>query len=144
MEPTARTVALMDLWTPLIPALVFVLAMSLVREPERQRLNAIVAAGFGGLYLNGGLGAWEFVYMAIAIVPAYLGLRSYSWIGVAWLMHTGWDLVHHFHGNPLWHWAESSSVGCAVMDAAVAVWFFAGAPSFFDRLRERRLDVEHA
>jgi hypothetical protein len=118
--------------------------MSAVREPMRQRSNAIIAAGFATLYVNGGLGAWEFAYMGVATVPAYLGLRSYTWIGVAWLMHTGWDLVHHFCGNPLWHFAEMSSIGCAVTDAVVALWFFAGAPSVYALLRGRTTAAEGA
>ena len=142
MEEIVREIRPEHLWGPLIPALLFVLTMSAVPEPVRLRLNAVIAAGFATLYINGGLGFWEFAYMGVATVPAYLGQRSYRWIGVAWLMHTGWDLVHHFHGNPLWHWSESSSMGCAVMDAAVAVWFFAGAPSVY--AWRRRRDLAHA
>lgn len=76
--------------------------------------------------------------MVIAAVPAYLGQRSYVAIGVAWLIHSAWDLLHHFYGNPLWHWDEMSSLGCAVMDPVVALWFLAGAPSVFERLRSAR------
>jgi len=122
---------------PTIAAAVFIVAMSAVREPTRQRFNAVGAAGFATLYLNGGYGLWEFLYMSIAVFPAYLGLRSYTWIGVAWFMHSAWDLVHHLYGNTLWHWAPSSSFGCFVMDALVAIWFFAGAPSVFEALRSK-------
>jgi hypothetical protein len=133
MESTARIVTLPALLLPLIPAAVVILVLSWIREPMRMRISALTAAGFTGLYLNGGFGIWEFVYMAIAAVPAYRGQRSYFWIGVAWLMHAGWDLLHHFHGNTLWHWDAMSSLGCAVMDPVVALWFFAGAPSVFER-----------
>jgi hypothetical protein len=133
MDAAARIVTLPDLLLPLIPAVVVILVLSRVPEPMRMRIAAVTAAGFTGLYLNGGFGIWEFVYMAIAAVPAYLGQRSYVWIGVAWLMHSAWDLLHHFHGNTLWQWDEMSSLGCAVMDPVVALWFFAGAPSIFER-----------
>ena len=135
MDAIAREIHFVDVWTPLVPAVVFVLGMSLVREPARLRLSAVFAAGFATLYVNGGLGAWEFAYMGVATIPAYLGQRSYTWVGVAWALHTGWDLVHHFHGNPLWHWQEMSSFGCAILDAAVALWYFAGAPSVYGAFR---------
>lgn len=120
---------------PTIVAVVFILIMSTAKEPTRQNFNAVASAGFATLYANGGFGMWEVAYMAVAFFPAYLGLRSYSWIGVVWLMHAGWDLAHHLYGNTLFHWAPSSSFGCLVMDAIVSVWFFLGAPSIFDRYR---------
>ena len=89
---------------PALNAIAFVLAMSLVREPARQQFNAILVAGAGAAYLNGGLGFWEYPFIAVATAAAYLGLRSYRWIGVAWLLHTGWDVVHHLYGNPIWPW----------------------------------------
>lgn len=121
---------------PTIAAVVFILIMSAVKEPIRKNFNAVGAAGFATLYANGGFGMWEFAYMAIAVFPAYFGLKSYKWIGVAWLMHSGWDLVHHLYGNTMWHWAPSSSFGCFVMDALVAIWFFAGAPSVYGYLKQ--------
>jgi hypothetical protein len=138
MDASARIVTLPDLLLPLVPAALVILILSRIPEPMRMRIGAVTAAGFTGLYLNGGFGIWEFVYMGIAAVPAYLGQRSYVAIGVAWLMHSAWDLLHHFYGNPLWHWDEMSSLGCAVMDPVVALWFFAGAPSVFERLRSAR------
>jgi Family of unknown function (DUF6010) len=57
--------------------------MSMVTEPARQRFNAIFVAGAGAAYLNGGLGAWEFVYIGIATLIAYKGLSCYRYIGLA-------------------------------------------------------------
>jgi len=59
----------------------------------------------------------------------YLGLRSYRFIGVAWLMHSCWDIVHHLWGNPIWPFMPTSSFGCFVFDSLIGVWFLAGAPS---------------
>lgn len=123
---------------PSIAAILFILIMSAVKEPHRQQFNAVAGAGFATLYANGGFGMWEFLYMALAVWPAYFGLRSYKWIGVAWLMHSGWDLAHHLYGNTLWHWAPASSFGCFVMDASVSIWFFAGAPSVFARFMGKK------
>lgn len=122
---------------PTIAAVVFILIMSAVKEPTRQKFNAVAGAGFATLYANGGFGLWEIGYMTAAFFPAYLGLRSYRWIGVVWLMHAGWDLAHHLYGNTLFQWAPSSSFGCFIMDAIVSVWFFLGAPSLFDRFRTK-------
>jgi hypothetical protein len=103
---------------------------SLIKEPARQRFNSILVAGAGAAYLNGGLGPWEFLYTAVATWVAYKGLASYRYIGVAWLMHTGWDVAHHFWGHPIMSFAPASSAQCAICDALLALWFFAGAPSW--------------
>jgi hypothetical protein len=40
--------------------------MSLVREPHRRRLNAVMVAGAGAAYLSGGgMGGWEFPFTAL-------------------------------------------------------------------------------
>jgi hypothetical protein len=119
----------MDYIGPAIGAIGFLLLTSFVREPERRTFNAILVAGAGGVYLSGGLGPWELLYPAIATPFAYLGLRSYRYVGVAWLMHSGWDFVHHIWGNPIWPFMPTSSFGCMIFDAIIALWFLAGAPS---------------
>jgi hypothetical protein len=126
---------LADCAGPIVGAIVFVIVMSLVREPARRSYNAIFLAGASGVYLSGGLGGWELVYAAVAGgVVAYLGLGSYRFIGLGWLMHAGWDLVHHFHGNPIWPFMPTSSFGCAIFDTGIAMWFLAGAPGMRPRL----------
>lgn len=123
---------LADYVGPAAGALVFVAIMSLVREPARRSYNAILVAGASGVYLSGGLGPWELLYTAVAGGwVAYLGLRSYRFIGIAWLMHSSWDLVHHFYGNAIWPFMPTSSFGCMIFDAIIAIWFFAGAPQTF-------------
>jgi hypothetical protein len=117
-----------DYLGPAVAGLVFVLVMSLVREPARRTYNAIFVAGAMGAYIGGGLGLWELPFAAVGSVVAYHGLRSPRFIGIAWLMHSAWDLVHHFFGNPIWPFVETSSFGCCVFDAVIAVWFVAGAP----------------
>ncbi|MEN0065350.1 MAG: DUF6010 family protein [Myxococcota bacterium] len=66
-------------------------------------------------------------------VLATLGLRAYPFIGAAWMAHVAWDVAHHLHGEPILRFDASSSLGCAVCDTVIAVWFFAGAPSPFHR-----------
>ena len=53
METSAHEFALMAVIGPVLNAIAFVLAMSLVREPARQHFNAILVAGAGAAYLNG-------------------------------------------------------------------------------------------
>jgi Family of unknown function (DUF6010) len=121
---------LADYLGPAVGAIVFVVIMSFVKEPARRNYNAIFVAGASGVYLSGGLGLWELLYTAVAGgVVAYLGLRSHRFIGLAWLMHAGWDLVHHFYGNAIWPFMPSSSFGCMIFDTLIAIWFLAGAPS---------------
>ncbi len=137
MESVARDLQALDALMPVVIAAVFVGIMSLVREPARQRFNAIFVAGAGGAYVNGGFGVWEIAFVAVATAAAYLGLRSYAFIGVAWLLHTGWDVLHHLYGNPILALSPTSSFGCAITDALIAVWFFAGAPSVYAWPRAR-------
>jgi hypothetical protein len=120
---------LTDYIVPAAAAVVFVLVMSLLKEPTRQRFNAILVAGASGVYLSGGFGPWELLYPAAAGTVSYLGLRSHRFIGVAWLMHAGWDAVHHLYGNPIWPFMPTSSFGCLIFDSLIAIWFLAGAPS---------------
>jgi len=120
---------IMDYLGPVFGAALFVLVMSRVKEPARQRLNAIIVAGAGGVYLSGGFGAWELLYPVLVTPVAYLGLRSYRCIALAWLMHSAWDVVHHLWDNPIWPFMPTSSFGCMIFDALIALWFLAGAPT---------------
>src|SRR5262245_4404632 len=135
----APEIHLLDALGPALQAVVFIFVMSLVREPARQRFNAILVAGAGAAYLNGGLGLWEFPFIVVATAAAYLGLGSYRFIGVAWMLHVAWDVVHHLAGHPIWPWQPLSSFGCAVLDTLIALWFFAGAPSVYALGRSRRV-----
>ena len=118
-----------DVLGPVVVAGVFVLLMSWVKEPARQRFNAVFVAGAGSAYLNGGLGPVEFVLPVVITFCAYRGLTSYRFIGLAWLAHAGFDVVHHLNGAPIIPFVASSSFGCALCDPLLAIWFFAGAPS---------------
>ena len=121
--------AVMDVIGPVVAAVLFVIAMSLVREPGRRTFNAVLVAGAGGAYLSGGFGPWELLYPLISIPVVYQGLRSHRFIGAAWLMHAAWDAAHHLWGQPIWPFMPTSSFGCAVFDTLIAIWFLAGAPS---------------
>lgn len=141
MEPHAhalRTMQTADWVMPVVIAGIFVLLMSLLREPTRQRFNAIFVAG--AAYLNGGFGVWEFPFTAVATWIAYRGLDDYRFIGAAWLLHTVWDVAHHFWGNPIVSFQATSSAGCAITDALIALWFLRGAPSVYDWWSARSAD----
>ena len=126
---TAPSLVPMDYIGPIVSAAVFVLLMSLVREPARRSFNAVLVAGTAGVYLSGGFGAWELLYPVIVTPIIYLGLSSYRFIGIAWLMHAAWDLPHHFWGHPIWPFMPTSSFGCVIFDTLVGIWFLSGAPS---------------
>ena len=117
---------------PAVGGLGFIVLMSRVKEPTRRNYNAIFVAGASGVYLSGGLGLWELAFTAVmGGWVAYLGLRSHRYVGVAWLMHAAWDVVHHFNGHPIWPFMAKSSFGCAIFDTVIAVWFLAGAPTLW-------------
>src|SRR5262245_57657841 len=119
---------------PAAAALVFIVIMSMVKEPARRTVNAILTAGLTGIYISGGgFGIWELLFPVVTLPMAYAGLRSYRFSGLAWLLHSCWDIVHHLYGNALWPFMPTSSFGCMIFDAVIAIWFFADAPSVFRR-----------
>jgi hypothetical protein len=124
----------MNYVAPVLIGILYIALMSLVREPHRRRLNAVMVAGAGAAYLSGGgLGAWEFGFTAVATYVAYRGLDSWTFIGIAWLLHTLWDVLHHLKGAPIIPFVHDSSLGCAICDPVIAVWCFMGGPSLFRR-----------
>jgi hypothetical protein len=129
-----------DAIAPVLAAMIFIVGSSLIKEPNRRNFMAIMIGGAGAAYLSGGgLGKWEFAFTAVVTWCAYRGLQSYRFIGIGWILHTAWDLVHHFYGNPIIPFLATSSLGCAITDAVLAVWFFANAPSVFDIGKRNRL-----
>ena len=116
---------------PFLIALALIGAMSLLREPSRQKFSAIFLAGAGAAYLSGGFGIFEFGFCAVITYLAYRGLENYRAIGFGWVLHTCWDIAHHYYGNPIVPFQPSSSIGCAVCDLGLAAWYFAQAPSIW-------------
>ncbi|WP_431035237.1 DUF6010 family protein [Streptomyces sp. P6-2-1] len=128
---------------PVLIGLCYALLMSLVRPPHRRKLNAVMVAGAGATYLGGGdLGGWEFAFTAAATYVAYRALDSWTFVGIGWLLHTAWDIVHHLKGSPLLPFAHTSSLGCALCDPVIALWCFAGGRTpreLADVVREKRV-----
>jgi uncharacterized protein DUF6010 len=58
--------ALMDYIGPALGALLFVAVMSLVAEPTRRTLNAIILVGASGVYPSSGFALWEWIYPSSA------------------------------------------------------------------------------
>ncbi|MFJ5686086.1 DUF6010 family protein [Streptomyces sp. NPDC093099] len=124
---------------PVVIGILYVSLMSLIREPHRRRFNAIMIAGAGAAYLSGGgMGGWEFAFTALLAYVAYRGLDSWTFIGIGWLLHTAWDVVHHLKGSPLIPFAHDSSLGCAICDPVIALWCLRGGPSLRELLRRGR------
>jgi len=132
---------LIDVIAPIIVAAIYISAVSLFKEPQRRNFNAIMIAGAGAAYLNGGFGVWEFAFTTVVTFFAYRGLQSYRFIGIGWLLHTFWDMLHHLYGTPIVPFVATSSLGCAICDPVIAAWCFAGGPSI---LKTRTGAVEQA
>lgn len=132
---------IMDVVGPVMVALVYISLSSLLKEPNRRNFNAVFIAGAGAAYLSGGFGVWEFVFLAMVTYCAYRGLRSYNFIGIGWLLHTGWDVLHHLYGNPIVPFVPDSSLGCAICDPVIALWCFLGAPSVYSLVRKNKRRV---
>ena len=58
-----------------------------------------------------------------------------AFIGIEWLMHSTWDIAHHLYGSPIWPFMPTSSFGCMIFDAVIAIWFIAGAHPIWRRKR---------
>jgi len=140
LHPTVEFHTTIQWFFPVIIAIAFILLCSLIAEPNRRNFMAIIVAGAGSTYLSGGgFGRWELAFVPVMAICAYKGLRSYRFIGIGWLLHTAWDILHHLYGNAILPFDPTSSLGCAICDPVLAAWFFAGAPSVFDVLRGKRI-----
>jgi len=107
---------------PIIFAFIFIALFRLIKEPTRQNIMALGIAGGGATYLNGGFGAWEFVFTTVMVWVALQGLKSYRFIAIGCLLHTGWDVLHHFYGHPILAFDPLSSFGCFIFDPILAFW----------------------
>jgi hypothetical protein len=56
-------------------ALVFIGALSLVREPSRRYLAVVALASGSSLYYAGGLGGWDKLFWLAVMGFAFAGLR---------------------------------------------------------------------
>ena len=112
-------------------AAIYITIFSFVKEPYRQRINALIIAGAGGVYWSSGLGFYEFPLGVIMIFLAYKGMKDYRYLAFGWIVHTVYDLLHHYYGNPIIPMAPTSSAGCAICDPILAVWLYFNAPSVF-------------
>jgi len=120
----------MTVVAPILVGVLYAAVNSLIREPHRRGFNAVMVAGAGAAYLSGGgLGAGELAFTAVLAYVAFRGLESWTFIGIGWLLHTAWDVVHHLRGEPILPFAHDSSLGCAICDPVIALWCFAGGPS---------------
>jgi hypothetical protein len=137
--PALYDAGLLNVVSPIAVGAIYIAACSFLAEPKRQNFNAVMIAGAGAAYLNGGFGPWEFGFTAVLTYLAYRGLQSYRFIAVGWLLHSGWDILHDLYGNPIIPFAPESSLGCAICDPVIALLCFAGAPSVFDLVRKQRL-----
>lgn len=124
-------ITIIQLIAPLVVALIYITLCSLFKEPNRHNFSALMIAGAGAAYLNGGLLSWEFAFCTMMTGIAYWGLNDYRFIGIGWLLHTAWDTVHHLYGTPIVPFVPLSSFGCAICNSALALWYFIGSPSVF-------------
>lgn len=126
----------MSVVIPLLIGVVYVLLNSLIPDPHRRPFNAVMVAGAGAAYLSGGgLGVGEVLFAGVMAFVAYRGLTSWRFIGIGWLLHTAWDIVHHLRGEPILPFDLASSFGCAICDPVIALWCLAGGPSMGAMLR---------
>jgi len=139
VQGTAEFQSAIAWFVPVIIATALLWLLSLMKEPARRYFMAILVGGAGSAYLSsGGLGKWDLVFCAAMSFVAYRGLQSYPFLGIGWLMHTGWDILHHLHGSPVLPFDPTSSLGCAICDPVLAIWCFAGGPSLYQFIRRKR------
>lgn len=129
---------------PVFVGLALVGLISALKEPARQKFSAVFLAGAGAAYLSGGFGLWEFAFCGVVTLLAFIGLSHYRALGVGWLAHSAWDVLHHLYGHPIIPFAPSSSLGCSICDPVLAVWYGFGAPGVWDRLGRRAAAVVRA
>lgn len=135
----AKEFTLMTAVGAIIIAGLYITIFSLVKEPNRQIINALIIAGAGATYWSGGLGLYEFPLGVMMIYLAFKGLKDYKFLALGWLVHTAYDILHHIYGNPIVPMSPSSSAGCAICDPMLALWLFMGAPSVFEWFRQPKV-----
>lgn len=126
-----------NFWLALMLFPIFVTIMSLLQEPWRQKINAGLIAVAGGAYVNGGLLPFDNLFNILLVCVAYKGLQDYKFIALGWILHTCFDIVHHFYGNPIDPSIPYSTNVCAFFDPMIAIWFFFKAPSIFDFVKTK-------
>ena len=128
--PSDRSVSIAEMVAAPMIAIAFIALCSLLKEPARRHFSALMIAGAGAIYISGGgLGPLEFAFCALMTLLAFRGLSEYRFVAIGWLCHVAWDVVHHLYGNPIVPFDPSSSVGCAICDTFLALWYFCGAPA---------------
>lgn len=134
---TPTPITLLGVISPIVVGGLMIGLISLLREPARQKFSVIFVAGAGAAYFGGGFGPWELVFCTVITLLAFRGLDDYRAIGVAWLLHSGWDLAHDLYGNPIIPFAPTSSFGCLICDPVLAVWYLLRAPDLWQPYRRR-------
>lgn len=124
-----------NILAPIVVSGLFVSAMSLVYEPDRRKLSALLIAGAGAVYFGAGFGWWEVAFCGLLTWLAFRGLDDYRYIGLGWVLHIGWDILHHLYGRSILPFVPLSSAGCAICDTGIAIWYFLGARSLWGRGR---------
>ena len=113
---------------PIAVSFVYIGIMSLLRERARHRLSALIIAGAGSACFGAGFGTWETFFSIPMFWLAYRGFDDYRSIGVGWMFHIVWDLLHHLYGAPILPFIPLSSFACAICDAGLAAWYLLGTP----------------
>ncbi len=117
--------------------IIWIWSFSAVSEPRRQQVNCILVGLAASTYGNHSFGPIEAAGTMTVLTFGILGLSNYRWLGAAWLTHAGLDIAHHLVSDPMFRYFPASSLGCAVTDPILALWFFADAPDIRDAIAKR-------
>jgi hypothetical protein len=64
---------------------IFMIIVSLLKEPLRQKINAGLIAVAGGAYINAGLMPFDQLFNVLLVFIAYKGLQDYKFIALVCL-----------------------------------------------------------
>ena len=131
-------ITVVQIIAPVLVGFVYIGLMSLLKEPVRRRLSALIIAGAGGVYFGGVFGVWEPLFCIPMFYLAYRSVDDMRFVGMGWILHTLWDTLHHLYGNPILPFLPLSSFGCAICDSGLAVWYLVGAPDVTAGLKRQR------
>lgn len=133
---------LADILPPIGQSLIFVFLISIIREPYRQRLMAIMLALAGGVYMNNAYQLMPGIFALVMACFSFLGLNNYKFIGIGWLLHSAYDWVHYSNGFPMINDVPGSAFGCAIFDIGIAIYFFFNAPNLFSIFKSKLFQTE--
>jgi hypothetical protein len=89
-------------------------------------ISGVILGLAAGAYINNSLAVYEMPLAMLMLFWAYKATSSWTFVGIGWITHAVVDIIHHSLGTPMFSYYDMSSLGCAVLDIILGIWFLMG------------------